>query len=109
MEFLLNGFVLLVAGLVVWSLWRAREGPRLFIVRIAAGEARSVKGTVTRSFLDQVGNVAAEQGIRKGTVAGVAQGGRIRLMFSRQFPEGARQRVRNWWGIHGWRPGKARA
>lgn len=109
MEIMIKTAALVVAALVVRGLWTAGRGRRLFVVKVARGEAVAVSGKVTPAFLRQVGEIAAANGIRRGRLAGVANGSRIRLEFSSEFSEGSRQQLRNWWGIHGWRAGKQRA
>ncbi len=100
---------LLIGGAIMWSLWRAAQGRCVFVVRVSDGEPRAVAGTVTAALLNVVREVAAEHGVRAGEVRGLARGARIRLEFSRQFPEPARQRLRNWWGFSGWRARGRRA
>jgi hypothetical protein len=102
--------LLFLAGVVIWGLWRASRPPRLFAVRILGGKPSATTGTVTLVFLQQVGDVAAEFGVVAGQVWGVAhRDGFVSLGFSCQFPEAARQRLRNWWATFGWRAGKRRA
>jgi hypothetical protein len=109
MELLGNGLVLVLAGVVIWGLWRASLPPRLFVVRIVSARPTPAVGTVTPAFLRQVGEIAAEYGVDSGQVCGVAcRGGQVRLVFSGQFPESARQRLRNWWAVSGWRAGRRR-
>ena len=101
-ELLSQGVVVLVAGLVIWGLWRIGRPRPVFVVRIADGEPRAVAGTVTPAFLQCVREVAASYGIASGRVTGTACGHLIRLHFSRQIPEPGRQKMRNWWATSGW-------
>ncbi len=97
---------LLIGGAIVWSLYRAARPRPVFVIDITDGEPRAVAGTVTSAFLALLREVAADHRIRSGQVCGRALGRRIRLEFSRQIPEPARQRVRNWWVLSGWRAGR---
>lgn len=106
MELLFKGAILVMVGLIIRGLWNARRGPRVFVVKLNRGEAVAVSGKVTPAFLRQVCEIAALNGVARGRVAGLAAGPRIRLEFSRHFPAGSRQQLRNWWGIHGWKAGK---
>jgi hypothetical protein len=106
MDLLAKLVALLIGGAIVWSLWRGVRPRPVFVVRIAGGEPRAVAGTVTPAFLALLREVAADHAVKAGEVCGRALGGRIRLEFSRQVPESARQRVRNWWVVSGWRAGR---
>lgn len=57
------------------------------------------RGTVTAAFLETVTGVVRENGIERGWVAGERQGKRVRLTFSRGFPAGAAQQLRNAWNF----------
>src|SRR5262245_51838027 len=109
MDWITRCVVLLIAGLLIWGLWRAGQPRRVFMVRIADGEPRCVAGAVTPAFLARVREVAAAHGAKAGWVRGLARGARIRLAFSRQIPEPARQQVRNWWVVSGWSAGRRHA
>jgi hypothetical protein len=109
MGWLARCVALLIGGLIIWSLWRAGQPRRVFVIRIAGGEPRAVARAVTPAFLECVREVAAEHGIETGRVWGLARGARIRLAFSRQIPAPARQQVRNWWAVSGWTAGRDRA
>jgi len=74
----------------------------VFVVRVRDGNAAATTGAVTGAFRAAVVDVCREFGVRVGEVRGVAQGRRIALRFSAQFPPGARQRLRNWWTEYGW-------
>jgi hypothetical protein len=101
---------LLLAGLVIWGLWRAGRPPLLFTVRVRGGEPSPTAGKVTLVFLRQVREVAAEYGVLAGRVHGeVRRGGRVGLGFSVEFPAAAQQKLRNWWATFGWVAGKRRA
>jgi hypothetical protein len=108
-EWLGNGLVLLIGGLVIWGLWRASRPPRMFVIRIARGQPRVVAGKVTPAFLRRVREVVAEHGIPAGRVYGLSgRDRRIRLKFTRRFPPSACQQLRNWWEQSGWTAGPRR-
>jgi hypothetical protein len=98
-----TNFVLVIIGCaLVWGLWRAAQPRTLFTVRIIDGVPKAAFGTVTTAFLERIGEVAAANGISRGTVSGRACGRFIRLTFSSEFTEAARQQLRNWWATFGW-------
>jgi hypothetical protein len=107
MEWFGKGLLLLLAGLVVWQVWRASR-PRLFAVRLDEGTPRAARGVVTPAFLQRVREVASDHGVTAGRVIGVMRGPHIGLEFSRQFPGPARQQLRNWWAMSGWPAPKVR-
>ena len=96
--------VAVAAGLV----WLAQRPPCTFVVRVAAGGPRAVRGTVTAAFLAAVREVCARHGVTWAEVRGEPRGQRIALVFSRSLPPAARQQLRNWWAMSGWpAPGAA--
>lgn len=99
---LTNVLILLAGVALVWGLLRA-AGPRVvFAVRIVDGAPQVASGKVTAAFLDRIREVAAANGISQGNVSGHAHGKHIRLRFSAEFGEAARQQLRNWWVEFGW-------
>src|SRR5262249_59660069 len=93
----------------VGGVWKTRRPPCFFAVRPARGEPTAEVGTVTPAFLRRVREVAEEHGVAAGRVWGeIRRGGRISLRFSGQFPESARQQLRNWWAVSGWTAGTRR-
>ena len=89
---------------VQYGLWRASQPTPLFTVTLSEGIPRATFGAVTPEFLTRVTEVAAAHGVTRGTIRGLAHGERIRLQFSANIPEPARQQLRNWWATFGWRP-----
>ena len=89
-QILLVGFFFGVA----WSLFQPRYR---FVIRIEGGRPRIRKGKVTAAFLDHVADVCREHGIARGWIGGLPQDRRIALRFSRHFPPGSQQRLRNEW------------
>jgi hypothetical protein len=94
--------VVLAACAAAWGLWRAGRPRAVFLVRLADGKPTAAEGTVTPAFLARVREVAAANGVSRGLVSGFAHGEFIRLRFSSEIPERARQQLRNWWASSGW-------
>jgi hypothetical protein len=99
MELLLK---LVIVALVAWAFWAAFQPRRAFVVRVAGGEPRTVKGVVTPAFLAQLRDVCRQHGVQSGAVRGLVRGRRIALAFSGGVPPAARQQLRNWWAFSGW-------
>jgi hypothetical protein len=93
-------FVLVV--LLAPVLWFAFRGQYVFVVRVTAGRPRGVRGKVTDAFLQEVGEVFRQHGLTRGAVRGVARDRWISLAFSGNVPASCRQRLRNFWAMHGW-------
>jgi hypothetical protein len=91
-----------IAGALAWALWRSSRPRPVFAVRIVAGQPAAVDGTVTSAFLVRLRELAAAHQLLEAEVAGFAHDGVIRLHFSRDVPDAARQQLRNWWAMHGW-------
>ncbi len=95
-EWLVNAVVI---GIVVWVFWTLLQPQYVFKIRIHHGQPSLRKGKVTRDFLGRVEAVCREEGMVRGWIGGVRQGRRISLRFSRQFPPGLQQRLRNEWAL----------
>jgi hypothetical protein len=87
----------LVVSFVVWVFWSFVQPQYVFVIRISRGQPSIRKGRVTRAFLQRVSAVCQEGGVVRGWIGGVQRGRRIALRFSRQFPPGPQQRLRNEW------------
>jgi hypothetical protein len=99
---MVEAFALLVAATVVAALYFGTT-QTMFVVKVRVGKAEATRGTVTDAFLAAVEEVCREFGLRLAEVRGVLRGARrIALQFSSNFPEAARQRLRNWWAMSGW-------
>jgi hypothetical protein len=94
--------MLAMAAAVFWALWSAIGGRPAFVVKIARGEPRVVRGPVTRAFLQEVREVCTRYGVDAGRVRGVVKYGRISLEFSDSMPPQCRQQLRNVWVLTGW-------
>jgi hypothetical protein len=89
-----------IVGLVAWNL---TVGRTMFVVRLAKGVATRKRGAVTGQFLSEVEKLAHEHALTSGYIWGVLRSdGRIALRFSRSFPPGSQQQLRNWWNCNGW-------
>jgi hypothetical protein len=98
-------FVVPVALLVGGGLYAACRPRSVFVVRIRGGVPRAARGQITRGFLQDVGEICARHGVRRGSIRGVAAGRRINLVFSPGIPGPCRQQIRNLWGVSGWSAG----
>ncbi|MBX3443923.1 MAG: DUF3634 family protein [Planctomyces sp.] len=100
--------VMVVLGLITWFgvSWRSRSD--VFRVRIRDGRPEATFGRVTQAFLEVVQTLCAEHAVQHGDIRGRAQGRTIQLRFSRDFPPGCAQQLRNWWALDGW-PAPARS
>jgi len=91
----------LVIGFAAWVIWSLAQPQYVFEIRIAGGQPSIRKGKVTTAFLGHVAIVCRESGVDRGWIGGVAQRRRLALRFSRSFPPGAQQRLRNAWTLAG--------
>jgi hypothetical protein len=89
----------LVIGFVAWLAWSVFQTKYVFEIRVAGGQPHVRKGKVTASFLGMVAEVCRESGVARGWIGGVPHGRRIALRFSRHFPPGPQQRLRNEWQL----------
>ncbi len=90
---------LLVIAITVWLIWSIVQPRYVFTIRINRGQPSVRKGKVTAAFLSRVAVVCRESGVRRGWIGGVRHGKRVSLRFSRQFPPGPQQRLRNEWAL----------
>jgi hypothetical protein len=95
-------FELALVALVVWGLWIACRPRASFVVQIRQGVPRVARGRVSRGFVDEIGEVCRRHDVRQGEVRGMADGGRIALIFSGDLSESCRQQLRNIWNLSGW-------
>jgi Protein of unknown function (DUF3634) len=89
----------LLIGFAAWVIWALSQPQYVFEIRINRGQPFIRKGKVTNAFLDRVAAVCHECGVVRGWIGGVRQGRRIALRFSRKFPPGSKQRLRNEWTL----------
>jgi hypothetical protein len=95
------GVKVLVLAFFAWMMWSILQARYIFEIRVEAGRPTLRKGKVTPAFLSQVAAVCQEAGVVRGWIGGVPQGRRVALRFSRHFPAGSRQRLRNHWVVMG--------
>lgn len=88
---------LLVFGFAAWVVWSFLSPHYVFVIGIEGGKPRVRRGKVTKAFLGRVAEVCRECGVARGWIGGVLHGRRVALQFSRHFPSGAQQRLRNEW------------
>lgn len=103
MELIFRAAIVLGVVAILSAAWRAGRPKRYFTVRVVAGALRVEAGPVTPAFLGMIREVVADNGLKAGRVSGVARGAGIGLEFSRNIPPGARQQLRNAWGVSGWK------
>jgi hypothetical protein len=101
-------FLLALALIVAWGVYSACHPQPVFVVRVEEGKARVVRGKVTQTFLQEIGETCARHGVRRGVVRGIANGSRIALAFSGGIPATCRQQLRNLWHLSGWSAGPSR-
>jgi Protein of unknown function (DUF3634) len=101
--------LLALCAAILWALWSATRGRAAFVLKIARGEPRVVRGTVTAAFIQEAREVCGRHGVEDGFVQGVVRDGRIALEFSDSMPAQCRQQLRNVWVLSGWSAGARRA
>jgi len=89
----------LVIGFAIWVIWSLLQPRYVFEIRVEGGQPYVRKGKVTKAFLARVVEVCKESGVPRGWIGGVLQGQRVALRFSRHFPPGPQQRLRNEWPL----------
>lgn len=95
-------YIFFFGGLaLMWAMWQASRPHSLFTVRLNQDQPAAIVGTVTPAFLERLREVAANHDLLRAEVSGYTIDQQIRLQFSKEFPVGARQQMRNWWVIHG--------
>ena|SRR5262245_59550644 len=91
----------LAIGFVAWMIWAVVQPRYVFKIHVEGGRPHVRKGKVTTAFLGLVAEVCRESGVARGWIGGVPHGRRIALRFSRHFPPGPQQRLRNEWQLSG--------
>ena len=99
---------LILVALLAWALWAACRPRCAFVVRLADGLPRLVRGKATAAFLERVREVCNQYGVLSGTVRGIIARRRISLSFS-GIPLPGQQQLRNWWAMSGWSARPTRA
>lgn len=91
----------LVVAFFAWVIWSILRPRYLFEIRVEAGRAVARKGKVTQAFLDSVTEICRDAGVHNGWIGGEKRNLGSSLRFSRQFPRGVQQRLRNEWHAAG--------
>jgi hypothetical protein len=99
-DFGVVAFVIIVAVVLYFLLWS--KPAAIFVIEVRNGAALTKEGKVTEAFLDEVTEQCVAARVMTGEVRGIPRGPRISLSFSKEFPADLQQRLRNWWGMHGW-------
>lgn len=92
---------LIIGGLVLAGFWYALRPQYVFTLRVRDGSVQSARGTVTRSFVQEVESICRQAAIPQGRVHGLRRGRSIVLAFSGAIPDDCRQQLRNLWQVHG--------
>jgi hypothetical protein len=88
---------ILVFAFAAWVVWSILQIRYVFEIRIRDGQPSIRRGKVQKAFLGSVALVCQEGGVSRGWIGGVTRGKRVMLRFSRHFPPGTQQRLRNEW------------
>jgi uncharacterized protein DUF3634 len=94
-------FKALAVSFAAWLIWTLLQTRYVFEIYINRGQPSLRKGKVTKAFLELVAEVCRDSGVLRGWIGGVRHGKRIALRFSRHFPPGPQQRLRNEWTLTG--------
>lgn len=86
---------LLLVAFFAWMAWSLLQPRYAFEIRITNHAPHLHKGKVTHAFLTRVAEACTDNDVSHGWIAGVARGRHVALRFSRQFPPGCQQRLRN--------------
>src|ERR1700722_19473495 len=95
-------FKLALVAVAAWVIWRCLQPRSVFEVRVNAGTAKAVYGTVTLAFLGEIREVCTRHQVPSGAVRGILNGSRVSLRFSPTIPPAGQQQLRNWWAMSGW-------
>lgn len=89
---------LAIVAAVAWVIWKLVQPRAVFVIELTEGVPRTKTGKVTAAVLNDVGRLCRESGLSRGRIRGVARrGGRMALLFSREFSPGLQQQIRNYW------------
>jgi Protein of unknown function (DUF3634) len=87
----------LLVGFAAWLIYHLLRPRYAFEIRITSGRPTVRAGKVTPAFLDSVADACRTGGVSRGWLGGIRYQTRTALRFSRDFPPGIRQRLRNEW------------
>lgn len=88
---------ILVVGFAGWVIWSLLQPRYVFEICVEGGRPSIRRGKVTKAFLHRAALVCQECGVARGWIGGVRRGRCVALRFSRHFPSGPQQRLRNEW------------
>ena len=91
---------ILISALVLTAMWTAFRAKPVFRVTVRDGKAKKSGQRVPGEFLRDVEDVCREAGVTSTRIRGMAEHGRIRLVFEGNLPSRVRQRIRNAWHFH---------
>jgi hypothetical protein len=91
--------MLVVLGFLAWVMWSVAHLRYVFLVRIDKKGPRVCQGKVTPAFLSEIAQACQGSGVARGWVGGVKRGRKVALVFSRHFPRGCQQQLRNLWQL----------
>jgi len=74
--------------------------PPVFSLEISDGKVEKRQGNATSAFIQDCSEIAGDRNILSGWIWGVRDNGIIKLDFTGNIPENAKQKFRNVWGIH---------
>lgn len=89
--------ILLALAVLLFLGWLAMGGRTVFVVEFVDGVAYTRRGRPPGGFVSACTDVARLYGIRRGRIRAVRGRGTVRLTFSKEIPERARQPLRNVW------------
>jgi hypothetical protein len=91
----------LMIGFVGWMVWTFLQPRYVFEIRLEGGHPRVRKGKVAPAFVSRLTEVCQGAGVVRGWVGGLQRGHHTALRFSRNFPPGVQQQLRNEWQVSG--------
>jgi len=87
----------LLVGFAAWLIYHLLRPRYAFEILVTSGRPAVQAGKVTPAFLDSVADACRSGGVSRGWLGGIRYQTRMALRFSRDFPPGIRQRLRNEW------------
>lgn len=88
---------LLLVAFFAWVAWTLNRLRFTFEIQVRDGVARATRGKVASSALHVIAEACSEKGVMHGRIRGQRRGAMTSLSFSKEFPPGLCQRIRNEW------------
>jgi hypothetical protein len=89
---------LALLAFVLWVVWYVVQPKSVFVIGVVDGNLLVLRGVVPGPMLTEIGRVCHQHRLPKGRIRGIKPfSGPIKLVFSRDFPPGVQQQVRNAW------------